>query len=93
MKVASLPPFRVTQETRNAVEELLRDGESLSAFVEESVRLNLERRQVQRDFLARGLASAEEARRTGEYYPAEEVLGELRHMLQVKLAKRKRGAR
>ncbi|MBA3598802.1 MAG: prevent-host-death protein [Methylibium sp.] len=80
MKVASLPPLRVTQETRAAVEELLRDGESLSAFVEEAVRLNVERRQVQREFLARGLAAGEEARRTGDYATPEEVMSKLRAM-------------
>lgn len=89
MKVASLPPLRVTQETRNAVEELLRDGESLSAFVEESVRLNVERRQVQREFLARGLAAAEEARRTGDYATPEEVMATLRAMRKAHVTRAK----
>jgi hypothetical protein len=36
---------------------------------------------VRTEFVARGLASREEARRTGEYIPAEDVLLELDDML------------
>jgi hypothetical protein len=32
---------------------------------------------MQREFIARGLASRDEARRTGEYFSAEEVLREM----------------
>ncbi|MBC7857659.1 MAG: prevent-host-death protein [Burkholderiaceae bacterium] len=77
----SFPPLKVDPEFRAAVEEILEPGETLSSFMEQSLRLNLERRLGQRDFLARGLASREEARRTGEYYSATEVLDELDAML------------
>jgi predicted transcriptional regulator len=77
----SFPSLKVDPELRAAVEEILEPGETLSSFMEQSLRLNLERRQGQRDFLARGLASREEARRTGEYYSAAEVLDELDAML------------
>jgi len=88
MKSATLPPLRVTAELRESAEELLHEGESLSAFVEESVRLNVERRQVQRDFIARGLASAANARQTGEYHSARDVLAELKAMRRARTAKR-----
>lgn len=88
MKNASLPPLRVTEELRASAEALLREGESLSAFVEESVRLNVERRRVQADFIARGLASAERARRTGVYHEVEDVLQELTARRMARTARR-----
>jgi len=77
----SLPSLKVDPELRAALEEILEPGENLSSFIEQSLRLNLERRRAQRDFLARGLASREEAWRTGEYYPTAEVLDELDTLL------------
>ncbi|WP_322087436.1 hypothetical protein [Burkholderia sp. BCC1999] len=41
------------------------------------------RRRVQREFMARGLASRDEARRTGEYIEAASVQAELERMLNV----------
>jgi len=81
MKNASIPSLRVAPELRQAVESVLEEGETLSSFMEQSLRLNIERRRVRTEFLARGLASREEARRTGEYIPAEDVLQELDDML------------
>ena len=87
MKTASLPPLRVTPELREAAESVLQEGESLSAFLEQSLRAQINHRRVQQEFIARGLASREEARRTGEYFSAEEVLGEMRKRLAAKKAK------
>lgn len=81
MKTASIPSLRVDPELRRAAESVLQDGESLSSFVELSLRANIARRQAQREFIARGLASRDEARRTGEYFPAGDVLRELDDML------------
>ena len=81
MKTASLPSLRVDPELRRAAENVLRDGESLSSFIEQSLRANIKQRQLQHEFIARGMASRDEARRTGEYYSADEVLGELDDML------------
>ncbi|MGE5622462.1 MAG: YlcI/YnfO family protein [Bacillota bacterium] len=81
MKTASLPSLRVDPELRRAAENVLRDGESLSSFIEQSLRANIKQRQLQREFIARGMASRDEARRSGEYYCADEVLGELDGML------------
>jgi len=76
-KTASLPSLRVTQELRQAAEDVLQEGESLSSFIEQSLRANIDRRRIQQEFVARGLASRDEARRTGEYYDADSVLAEL----------------
>ncbi|WP_277603227.1 hypothetical protein [Burkholderia cenocepacia] len=42
-----------------------------------------ERRCAQREFVARGLASRDEARRTGEYIDAANVRAELERMLKA----------
>jgi predicted transcriptional regulator len=66
----------------------LEDGESLSSFVEQSIRDGVQRRQAQREFVARGLRSRESARRTGDYVSATKVVARLEGML----AKAKRSA-
>ncbi|MCL6706336.1 prevent-host-death protein [Pseudomonas sp. R2.Fl] len=86
MKTATLPSLRVDPELRAAAESVLEEGESLSAFVEASVRAQVHRRKSQAEFIARGLASLAEAERTGVYYTSEQVLGELKGMLDAKRA-------
>lgn len=87
MKSATIPSLRVDPELRHAAESVLQDGETLSGFVEQSLRANIERRRFQQEFIARGLASREEARLTGEYFPAEDVQRELEVMLAQAEAK------
>lgn len=81
MKSATLPSLRVDPELRQAAEAVLRKGESLSSFMEQSLRDEVNRRRMQTEFIARGLASRDEAKRTGEYYEADAVHVELRTML------------
>ncbi len=81
MKSATIPSLRVDPELRQAAESVLQEGESLSSFVEQSLKANIERRKLHREFVSRGLASQEKARATGEYFSAESVLGELDRML------------
>lgn len=82
MKTATLPSLRVDPELRQAAESVLNEGESLSSFMEESLRASITRRQLQREFIARGLAACEEARRTGVYFSSDQVLTELEEMLR-----------
>ena len=84
MKTATIPALRVEPKLREAAQSVLTNGETLSSFVEESLRANIERRKYQQDFIARGLASRDEAKRTGEYYSAESVLAELDDILNGK---------
>ena len=77
MKTATMPALRVQPELRQAAEEMLQPGETLSGFVEESLRRNVERRQAQQEFLARGLASRDAAKRSGKYVAADLVLAKL----------------
>jgi predicted transcriptional regulator len=77
MKTASISSLRVDSTLLQAAESVLEEGETLSSFVEQSLRTSIEHRRMQREFIARGLASRDEARRTGEYFEAEEVLNGL----------------
>ena len=83
-KNATFPSLRVDAELRASAEAALEEGESLSSFIEASVRQSIERRRVRAEFLARGLASREEAKRTGTYLPAEDVIADLRNRLDAK---------
>lgn len=89
MKTATIPSLRVAPELRQAAESVLQEGETLSSFVEQSVRTNIQRRQFQQEFIARGLAAREEARRTGVYYSSEEVLDGLKAKFAAKRAGKK----
>lgn len=62
-------------------------------LVEASVRAGVERRRVQLEFIARGLLSRDDARRTGEYVDADVVLDGLQRKLDVaraQLAKKRK---
>ena len=68
-------------------------GESLSEFVEASVRASVERRRVQAEFIARGLRSRDEARLTQQYVDADTVVVDLQRKLdaaRARLAKQNR---
>ncbi len=92
MKTATIPSLRVDPELRRAAEDILREGESLSSFVEESVRASIHRRRMQAEFIARGLASRDEALRTGVYIPAAEVKRKIQAKLERAKAKSKQSA-
>ena len=81
MKTAAIPAVRVSPELRQAAEELLRTGETLSGFVEEAVRRNVEFRQAQQAFIERGLASAAAAKKSGKYVSSAAVLAKLTRRL------------
>ena len=83
MKTATIPSVRVEPEFRAEVEAVLTEGETLSEFVEASVRANVERRRVQAEFIARGLRSRDEARRTGDYVDADVVILGLQRKLDA----------
>ncbi|MBV2208989.1 MAG: prevent-host-death protein [Thermomonas sp.] len=77
MKTATLPSLRVEPALREAAEDLLQNGETLSGFIEAAVRQQVRSRQLRDEFIKRGLASLEDTKRTGMYYTAEESLGRL----------------
>jgi predicted transcriptional regulator len=83
MKTRTLPPLRVTPELRRSAESVLGEGETLSAFVLESVARNIEARRAQQAFVERGVASAERARKSGKYVSAETVMRKLSRRLEA----------
>ena len=87
MKTSTLPSLRVEPELREAAESVLRDGETLTSLIETSMRETIHRRSVQDEFVARGLRSSEDAKRTGIYHAASEVHADLQRRLD---ARRKR---
>lgn len=90
MKSASIPPLRVDPALRAAAESVLREGESLSAFVESSLRAQIEHRRTKAEFIARGLAAREEAKQSGVYHRADDVLGMLKGKLEAAKAARQK---
>jgi predicted transcriptional regulator len=87
MKTAPFPSLRVDPELRPAAEESLQEGETISSFVEQSIRDHIARRQQQCEFLERGPASSDEGDRSGAYVSSEAVLGRLEQMLAKAKAK------
>ncbi|EMN1930661.1 prevent-host-death protein [Burkholderia ambifaria] len=83
MKTATMPALRVDPQLREAAESVLEQNETLSAFMELALRDGIARRRLQHEFVARGLTSRDEARRTGEYVDAADVQAELEDMLKA----------
>ena len=84
MKTSSFPSLRIEAELRAAAESVLRQGETLTSLIEMAVRETIQRRRVQDEFLARGLRSSDDAKRTGVYHPAAEVHAELQQRLDAR---------
>ena len=95
MKTSTLPPLRVEPRLRSEAERLLRDGETLSSFIVDAVQERVRNRMIEEEFIRRGLASREKARRSGKYTPAASVVAELRRRLDHahKAAVRKPGGK
>ena len=83
MKTATIPSVRVEPELRAEVEALLSEGETVSEFVEASVRATVLRRRYQAEFVARGLRSLKDARRSGDYVDADTVVAGLKRKVDA----------
>lgn len=90
MKTATIPSLRVKPELRQAAEEILRPGETLSGFIEDALRRNVALRQAQQAFIERGMASREAAKRRDDYVPAAQVLKKLGARLALIRSKKTR---
>ena len=66
---------------RHAVERTLYENETLSSFIEQALIEQVKRRQLQDEFISRGLASRDKAKQTSEYYDANDVLDTLNSLL------------
>ena len=80
-KSRTLPPLRVSEKIRTDAESVLTPGETLSAFVMDAVSRSIDFRKSQRDFIARGLASAAHAHATGKYVSSANAVDRLRKRL------------
>ena len=76
-KTSTFPPLRVNEEVREAAEAALVEGETLSGFLLESIQFNIQRRAMHQEFISRGLAARDEARQSGKYISAAEMLAGL----------------
>lgn len=92
MKTATIPSLRVDPELRQSAESVLREGESLSNFVEQAIRATIAHRQAEHEFLARGMAARERARRAGDHVDAAAVVSRLEGMLTRARTKAKSAA-
>lgn len=81
MKTNTIPALTVELNLLAASECELCEHEFLSNFLEASIRAN-NHQKYQRAFIARGMASRDEAKCTGEYSSAKSVLVELDLMRQ-----------
>lgn len=86
MKTATFPSLRVEPELREAAESMLREGETLSAFVEASVREQVRKRQLQEEFVRRGLIALEQSSKSGDYLTPGESLARLDAMLKPRIS-------
>ena len=84
MKTSVIPQVRVAPEMRAELEAVLLPGETLSEFVETSVRNAIEFRTVQSRFHERGEAAWLSFQQTGVSVSADEVLGRLQARLEAK---------
>jgi len=81
VKPKSGSELHISNELQVAAESVLYQGEDLSSFVESSIRRHVDRRMRHRDFIARGLASGANARKTGKYVDAKDVFAQLEAIL------------
>ena len=87
MKTAVIPQIRVEPELRAELEAVLKQGETLTDFVEATVRNAIAFRRVQIAFHSRAQAASEEYHRSGVAVPVEAVLDRLQFKLDAKRKK------
>lgn len=81
MRSATFPPIRVEPEVRAEVEAVLRDGETLTQFIEEAVVAAAAWRRVQSEFVTRGEAAFERWKQEGGGQGVDEVMADLQARL------------
>ena len=77
MKSATIPAVRVEPELRAEIESILNEGETLSEFVEKSVREQARRRRNEAEFVARGIQALENSRMAGDFVDSKAMLDRL----------------
>lgn len=91
MRSATFPPIRVEPEVRAEVEAVLREGESLTQFIEEAVVAAAAWRRVQAEFVSRGEREIARWKQEGGGHAVDEVMVDLQTRLDA--AKRRAAQR
>ena len=73
-RTATLPPIRVAPETKASLEGVLRDGESLTQFIESAVRSEAQYRAEQKTAVARAKRALRSAEKSVGLMRPEEFL-------------------
>ena len=81
MRSATFPPIRVEPGVRAEVEAVLREGETLTQFIEEAVVAAAAWRRVQSEFVTRGEVAIERWKQEGGGHGVEEVMAGLQARL------------
>lgn len=89
MRTSTLPQVRVEDEFRAAVESVLREGETMTSFIEDTMRRAVEHRRVEDEFHARGRRAWEECKRTGVSTPVDEAFDRIEAKMKVKIEARR----
>ena len=84
MKTAILPQVRIEPQLRADLEEVLHEGETLSGFVEATVRQAVSYRRMQAEFDARAGAAWSRFAQSGAGVPAEALVAEMRVQLETR---------
>ena len=84
MKTAILPQVRVGPQMRADLEAVLREGETLSDFLETTERQAVDYRRMPAVFDARAQAAWTRFQETGVGVPAEEVVAQMRERLEIR---------
>lgn len=77
MRSATFPPIRVQPEVRAEVEAVLREGETLTQFIEEAVVAAAAWCRRQSEFVTRGEAAIERWKHEGGGHGVDEVMADL----------------
>lgn len=93
MRSATFPPIRVEPEVRAEVEAVLREGESLTQFIEEAVVAAAAWRRAQAEFVTRGEAAIERWKQEGGGQSVDAVMADLQKRLDVAKIKAAQRAR
>ena len=81
MRSATFRPIRVEPEVRAEVEAVLREGETLTQFIEEAVVAAAAWRRVQAEFVTRGEAAIARWRHEGGGHTVDDVMDDLQTRL------------
>lgn len=80
MRTATFPAVRTTPVMRDLAESSLNSGETLSQFIEDSLRRNIELRLSDKAFVARAMQARDVAKQSGQYATVADTMNKLREI-------------